>query len=772
MTNSTNQANVEVTVSNTQTTKGAVLMTTVNENMKMPALLTIARQADVKFVVGMTKKQLVRDINAKLAAVTVEPAAICETQVAVTKLEEETTMTTVRGMQLANNMKMIDKMDKGSHFDMKPEKYENKNRANLVTEIKRKAVGFLNTLGELPIHVVGFQWFLDAHNQLVPQGKKSNRYGILEIVVAPGVLQYHVWNPGIKKFEWKDFAGFTADASNGFIDIFHPAVAPAGYNGVLKLPIYHSAAMGGFFVMLPNAPMKDGTFRPIFKVADHRWEGGGSTAAIGRVNAALTAFLRMTQSQFIQANPLNRHGFNESCATCAHSQWLATKDGLMDDEHMEDPKSNVVLNSLSTDESRDGQYIPQMWCTARNLLVDEDIVEVLNHAAANDKQAVEVIEEVVMDNGDVVPRLGFKYPTKGELVIDGEIRKVAGARAEGTKSLCEGCPFYSKSERKSDTRINAEIVAERERVGNNTAVVGKDIFVSKYFTEMVRADRQVVQVLNNRKEWVVGFPGDVAGAADIRIKGIGGLTVYAGQAIKEALPSLGALNFSAPMEGFDAARASDENKIQAIFTAARNFATLTQEKANEVFALAMAKPASLDKGQSVRWDRAVEWLRQSVIWAQEAFANRNRPDFTTKFITAPVESEIHDIRQLHTDDFILNLKESDRQGFIGYGMGYRDLDYKDMVKYLEETISLEIIDHVLETGEKFWIYDDSEPAELQVGEKSDMDLVAGALQHMLNSQINTLLYGIRRDADPAGAIERVKVCEEVKAYLRAVVLQA
>lgn len=767
MTNSTNLTNaIEVTVANTQTTKGAVQMTTVNEGIKMNALLAIAKEAGVKFVVGMTKKQLVRDINAKIAP------AVSEVAVSVqeNKSEEETVMTTVKGAQLANNMKMIDKMDKGSHFDMKPEKYENKNRVNLVTEIKRKAAGFMNTLGELPIHVVGFQWFLDAHNQLVPQGKKANRYGVLEVVVEPGVLQYHVWNAGVRKFEWKDFAGFTADASNGFVDVFHPTPAPAGYNGVMKLPIYHSAAMGGFFVMLPNAPLKDGGFRPIFKVADHKWDNPGSTAAIGRVNAALTAFLRMTQSQFIQANPLNRHGFNESCATCSHGQWLATKDGLMDDEHMEDPKSNVVLNGLSTDESRDGQYIPQMWCTARSILVDEDIVEVLNNAAANDRQAIEVIEDVLMDNGDVVPRVGFRYPSKGELVVDGEIRKVAGARAEGTKSLCEGCPFYSKNERKSDTKINAEIVAERERVGNHQAVVGKDIFVSKYFTEMVRADRQVVQVLNARKEWVLGFPGEVIGAQDIRIKGVGGLMIYSGQGIKEALAPLGALNYVAPMEGFDAARASDENKIQAIFTAARNFATLNQEKANEVFALAMAKPASLDKGQSVRWDRAVEWLRQSVIWAQEAFVNRNRPAFTTKFVS---ESEVV-LPVVITDDFIMNLQESDRQGFIGYGLGYRDLDYKDMVKYLEETPALEIIDHVLETGDAFHVVNGevSLSVELMEGERTDANLVAGALQHMLDGQINTLLYGVRRDANPEEAISRLKVCAEIKDYIKSIVLKA
>jgi hypothetical protein len=744
--------------------------------MTKEEIKVVGTSLGLTFVTRATKPQMIAQIVSAQAAVSATPevaiSAASETLVAEHKTEEVVDMTPVqvlKEIQKKNNHAALERTGKGSHLDQSaPEKYLNQNRIKLVNEIKDKGLAFLSSLGELPVTVLGFSWFLNEHNQFVPQGQKKNRFGMIQLQVAPGVLEYHVWNAAIKKFEWMDFASYTLDATRR-VDVFHAAVAPAGYNGVLTLPIYHSEGMGGFFVMLPNVPMKGGeSFRPIFKVADHRWATGGSTANVGRFNAAVTAYLRMSQSQFIQSNPMNRHGFNENCSTCAHSQWLGSKNGLDDDLDAKDAKSNVILNSISTDESRDGQYIPQMLCTARKVLVDEEIVTVMNEAAMYDKQALAVNDEFINDQGVLETRVGFRYPGKGELVIDGQIRKVAGLRAEGTKSLCEGCPFYSKNERKSDSKVNAEVVSERERVGNNTAVVGKDIFVAKYYTDMVRADRQVVQTQNNRGEWITAYPGQVLNAKDIRIKGIGGLFVYSSAGMKEALPTLGALNFTAPVADFDSARATDENKIQVLFTAARNFRDLTQEKANEVFALATAKPASLDKGQSVRWDRAVEWLRQSVIWAQESAANRNRPLFADKFFTTVNEA----LPMLITDDFITTAQERDRQGELAYGLGYRDIDFKDMVKYLEETETLDIIDHILETGESFHVVDGdvSRSIELGEGERTDAEMVAGALQHSLNAQINTLVYGVRREANPQEAIDKLKVCDEVKAYILGVVL--
>lgn len=738
----------------TTTTKGAIGM--VNETMKMKEVLAVAKEAGVKFMVGMTKKDLIQEIQ----AVHTEASAASETLVAEHKTEEVVTMTTqeaLRKIELERNERMVAKMPVvGVVSADQNKRVRNADRVSLVSDITQRANRYLKNLGELKIHVVGFNWFLDGHNNFAPQGRKKNQYGLLQVQVEPGVLSFHVWDQAAKKFNWKDFSDFTVDARR--LDIFRPMVAKDGWQGVLTLPIYHSEKMGGFFVMLPNAPMKDDGFRPVFKTMDYRWDGNGSSTNNERVNAALTAYLRTSQSQFIQANPMNRHGWNESCMNCAHMQWLGVRDGVSDDIEMRDKKSSTILNALTTDESRTGSFIPQAFCTVNRVLVDEETVEELNAAISIESQSIQVTEEVELENGEIDVVVNYRYPSKNEAVIGGVIKKIAGIRAEGTKSLCEGCPFYQKTERKSDSRIASEIISERERVGNVRAEVGVEIFVSKYHAERVQADRQVVQTLA-KNEWVTAFPGDVKGAEDFRIKGLGGITVYSSPAMKEALGGLGTLEYMGETEAYDTVRAEFEMKISAIYEAARNFDTLTQEKANEVFALALAKPEGLLEYQSSRWDRAVEWLRQSVIWAQERTTYRNRPLFTGHF-SAQFEK---DAREVDAADFITATHYREIMGSLGYGLGYRDLGDQEFVRYLDETIALDYVFHVVETGEKFFVTE--APKEEEVRGRTDAELVAGALQHMLHTQVSGLLYGVRTSEEPLEALNALKVCGEVKAYI-------
>lgn len=760
------------TVINNTTTKnkmkGEIKMVSVE--MKMQEVIAVAKEVGVAYRVGMTKAQLVEEVNAVLSVKEHVPAA-GETPVAEEIQKEEIKVKAspeqiLKEIQQRNNEEMLNRWAKKTEeviIKTSSSKRVNQTRESLYKEILNKARKYVEGLGELRIHVVGVRWNLNAHNELVPVGTNKNKYGWMHVLVEPGVLQYHVYNPKIKKFEWRDFSNFDLDAAGinadgsmrnrSRIDIFRPITG----SGNLVLPIYHSEALGGFFVMLPNVMAKNGEFRPIFKAGDHRW-GTFSVNNNGRVNAALSAYLRMTQSQFIQDNPLNRHGFNESCMNCQHLVYLGVRDGVTDDIHMEDAKSNVILSILSIEQlAQSGQYHPQGYCTVFRKLVDAEAVTELNKALAAERQAVEVVEEIGK-NGEVTT--SYRYPGAGQVVMNGKIVNISEVRRNHTKATCESCPFYHKVERKSQERINAEIVASREAAGDHRA----ETFVSKYFTEAPKIERQVVQTKVNGT-WVTAFPGEVEGAEDFRIKGLGGIMVYTHPQWAEANKELGALEYVAPIYEYDEKKADFERKLQVIFHAARNLASLTQEEANTSFALAMAKPQGLSEYDSKRWDRAVEWLRQAVIWAQERSAYANRKPFAQKFFVAE--------DGIHADDIMSETRFREENGLenglyvnsfaASEKLSFRSLTDKEFVRYLDESTALDLVYYVLTTGQP--VYITGEVRSLKEGERQDAELVAGALQHMLDAHVASFLYGVRRAVNPKEALDALKVCDEVKAYI-------
>ena len=111
-------------------------------------------------------------------------------------------------------------------------------------------------------------------------------------------------------------------------------------------------------------------------------------------------------------------------------------------------------------------------------------------------------------------------------------------------------------------------------------------------------------------------------------------------------------------------------------------------------------------------------------------------------------------------------------GTLGWGLGYEDLNTTEFVRYLDESV-IDYVYEVIMDGTEFCIVaepmDGDTEADAESARKKaerDMELAAGALQEMLQREINyTFVRGVRRDANPLEALLNLKVCDEVKGYI-------
>lgn len=750
--NNTVSEEVEVTVQQTKTEE-MVEMTNVKtevvvEGKGFNELRKMAKDMGIKTRRGITKVELEALITGKSVAVEVEapivePATdetsvadetpVVEVQVEENKTnnsEEEVTMTNNTKEVTVNEMMEVVRKERNARaiensallkrtehiIHVNEHKYVDPQHKLIIGEVNAAARRYFEAIGEYAVTVVNIEAFGARHPEA-----RWGRVGAVVFKVEESFLQVSQWNGAIKKFEWLDVANVDFDqrTNTGKSGRFNPMPAGSGY---VRLYIKENA-LGKYEVRLPKSH-NEGKYYDIFKTADIRW-GRAHSDNNANLEAALTAFIQVYAGQFIRENAKNRHGFNESCMNCRHLTYFGIKDGVNDD--MEAANSTRVLQQPDIPTLANwGSRLPQAYCPVIQKYVDMEAIMAVNAAEGKDRTGmiydVELGEERFLRNGEVE--------------IDGKAVRVQTIREDFTKETAANCGHYHKNQHKGEHRA----AADRVESGN--------AFLSSYWTDRAEAGRQVVQTQLADKTWVNKFPGEVAEPEAFRIKGLGGVVVYGTPEVMMAANG----DFIAPVEEFDTVRAEHMAIVNKIFYAAFNLNKLTKEQADIVFAYAQNKPEGMDKRTEAAYDSAVKWLFNSLQRVLDGDAEVK--GFGKHFFEGKGKDGIN----VKVDDFLAETRYREEHDMLGYGLGYKDLSVnpKEFVRYLDEGAAMDAVYNVLTEGVKYHVTSKS---------PKDKVLVAGALQELLQREVNRYVSAVRRSEDPQAELAKVGLCEEVKAYI-------
>ena len=640
-----------------------------------------------------------------------------------------------------------------------------------VTTAKDK---YFKNIGEYEVEVVGITFYpekSEATNQEIRDRKvvTTNQFGQtflgeVSVRVPAGYAQIRLWDAkapnnkgGLGAMVWTDFV----DADLNVVGRkFDARRALAEGTGIITLPIKEGKD-GRPFVNLPvQADRKvEGRFWPVFQTADVRFAKTKDAVVQDQpmylptnndwFNAQVTAFIQLFTNEFEQANVKNRHDFNASCRTCAHAIVLGTKDGVTDDMDMESKKSRMVLEQPDVMQlAQVGPEQPSVVCGIDGQFKDIDAILFINKATQEDR--VEYQDE----NGN------WRRQAADEIMVAGKPVKVADYRANATKATCMNCPFYTGNAPKSEAQVAKEKVEARE--------AGKTDYVSPFYRTRPMTNRQAVQTqveVGKDVQWVTAFPGEVIDSVDdiksVRVKSAG-LTVTGSPEVVSYMDP----EFVAETEEFDARHAEVMNQINQIFYAAFNFDKLTENQADIIFDLVDNKPEGLTSYEDTKWDNATFWFGQSLVWAQERAEARNIAPFATKFFTEYKEGAEELTVEMVMGDAIYR----NEQGSFGYGLGYADLNAEEFVRHLDENV-LNYVYDVIVSGKEFYITVGNEESFVN-GTQADVELAAQALQIKLQREINsTWIYGARRAENPAEAIAEFRINDDVKAYVKSIVVK-
>lgn len=634
------------------------------------------------------------------------------------------------------------KVTKGDAIDMLQgvQGYENPNLRDMLDKVEAAKNKYIKNVGENAVKVVGIEFF-DTPNK-TPWGAVN--LGKVTIQLPRDYAQIKVWDDAAKKFEWMDFADFNMDATRKR----NPFRVPAEGSGFLVLNI-REGADGKPVVRMPVDADKNvqGKFYDVFRTSDVRFAKTKDAARVDEplfisdnnenLNAAVTAFVQVFTGEFEQENPFNRNGFNESCLTCRNVVMLSTKDGVTDDMDMVSKKSRAVLEQPDVMQlAQVGSYQPSAMCMISGKFIDIEPVMTLNEATTFER------DHYVDEEGN------FRFQAQDEVMIAGKPVKVRDVRVNGTKAVSDSCSYYHGNSPKGEAQVAKERTTARENQSNE--------YVSPYYKTRAKVGRQAIQTLvsneSGKQTWETIFPGQAESPLEFRVKGIG-VTVYG----SDDIMAVSDPEFVAATEEFDARHAEVMKKVNQIFYAAFNLEKLDAAQSEMVFELADSKPEDLTDAESEKWDKAVFWLAQSLQWAADREEARKIPAFADKFHIGVKEGTI----ELNIEDDVMSdTLYRTEQGTLGWGLGYDDLNATEFVRYLDE-VAIDYVYQVITEGVEF---------SLVGGSDKDKELAAGALQAMLQRELNTWIWGVRRDADQKELFETgMNVCEEVRAYLAGVV---
>jgi hypothetical protein len=575
--------------------------------------------------------------------------------------------------------------------------------------------------------------------------------------------------------EWLDFNGYDAEGNRvaydaDFTKPRNNSRKPAEGKGYIVLPI-KLGKDGKPRVNLPVDPdMNGGRPWPVFKTADVRYINTKNATRKDEsmfvadnnswFNAQVTAYIQVFTGEFVQQDVRNIHAISKLCTTCAHSVRLFQRDEVNGDLDTS-RKSRSVLNPLSILElAQVGGNLPSVVCGLTQKFVDVEATLELNEAEQFEKT----------EYRDADGRI--RYVGHNQVMIKGEAINKFDFRAQGTKGAAEDCVNYHGNTPKSEAKVAAERASLREQ--------GKSDYVSPFYKELPQVERQFIQTLvmvEGKKIWVPKFPGEVEKPLAVRVKSAG-LTVYGAPHVFKYADK----GFVAPVMEEDVRHNDVMDKINQIFYAAFNMWKLDESQAEAIFELADNKPEGLTDSEDAKWDLAVYWLAQAIIRAQEREEARKYEAFAPHFFTTDdvvlqyenedgtVTEEKAELTEIEVD-WVMGETMS-REDEIGYGLGYKDLLPTEFSRYLNDS-ALDYVYRVITNGERFVVVAGEE------GDAKDVELAAGALQHMLQIELTqnyyvfadgqrrdaSLVSNVKKDADPAAALANLNACDEVKDYI-------
>lgn len=435
-------------------------------------------------------------------------------------------------------------------------------------------------LGEYPVVVTGIEWFATG---------RKGPVGAMHVQISEGYADVNFYDRVEKKRFWYDFCDFNV---NGFeygrlgdngekTNPFNPADG----SGELTLPIWSGKNDGQLYVFLPTSEYNGNTYE-VLRCRDIRF-GKPHSDNNKNLEAALTAYLRFFAGEFVQANPANRHGIDEHCGSCKYNLYVPGYDNM-------DNEADGYKNTLNTSDTIEmvqwGQEIPRRFCMVHRELVDLEIVKEINEIMATE-QTTYYDEEG-----------NLRYVRENEIVMAGKAINKYVALKMGTADLCASCPFYHNNSAKTDKQVSKEKAEGKE-------------YVSKYWSEQARPDRQVIQTLiNNGKheEWISSAPGEVEGALDFRVYGVGGVVIYGSEEVSEVASEGGVLSFIPEMEVEDVIESRAARIIEIIHRTCNNFGTIHENTLRDVENLLTQKPKGLSARMEKRWDGAVARLVSTI----------------------------------------------------------------------------------------------------------------------------------------------------------------
>jgi hypothetical protein len=729
-----------------------------------------------------------------------QSAAVETTVAEVKQIEEEVLMTKegISKQQLAVNAAMLNKskVTQGSSLDMLKghTAYENPAVIDMLAKVNAAKDKYVRNVGENGVTVEVIDFYPERkeasrvqlkNRQFIREFDTANGglvriLGEVTVRMPEGYAQIKVWNKNkvnskgkLGAPEFIDFVGYDINLAKRQFNMRRPL---ATGSGLVVLSIIEFVDADGVVsplsVSLPTEKGKDGTRYHIFQTNDARFVKTKNAEYVDeplyvrdnndQFNAAVTAFVQLYVSEFMQANPRNHHGFSKS--ECVNKVRFQTKDGVMDDEHMVSKKSRTILEQPDVMQlAQAGSEQPNTYCMVKDEWLDLEAVEILNEAETMERQGAMGRDE----DGEE------RYQRHDEITIAGKLVKRQEVRKMAIEKKCAACPFYCGNSAKSESQVAKERTDARE--------AGKSDYVNSFFREKPKAKAQAVQTLvtvSNKDAWVTAYPYELLGKVDdikaVRVKSAG-MTVYGSDEVMANMDP----EYVVPVEAFDARHANVMKDINRIFWAAFNLDKLSESQAELIFELADSKPEDLTEKESAKWDNAVHWLTQALGWAAEREAARNIAPFTQKFFagiaprtTIKVDTDllINDketfltrpakVVELHVEDIMGDTLYRAENDMLGWGLGYDDLNAAEFVRYLDE-VAIDYVYDVILNGTTYAIVG---------GEDKDKELASGALQEMLQRELNyTWVRGVRRDANQSAALAELKVSKEAKDYIATVV---
>lgn len=804
-------------MTNTTTTTNTIA---VNEGMKMKDLRAIGKEFGVKAPVGTTKKELVEAIEAAQKQIKTEEMVEMTAKTIVTKevvantveIKEEVVMSkeekafaelaVVKDPGLA---KALARTEIGDVTAANPAHFSTMRlhpvQDTMMKYLEDGARKFMDHQEEFEVEVTDYMFVQRPLNYF---DKKV--VGVIQVQVPANTMVIKQWDRNERKFNDVpvETIAFTQAAPQGnTVKMFkvNPfATAPAG-QGILTLPIIEGKD-GLVTVKLPmTRAEKDGkvSFYPVFKSRRNNTDFF-TDKTNEAIDGLLTAAARLLRTEWVKANPQNRGGINESCKNCAFVKYFPIKDGVTDDLEtdkgtLEDITKGIQTGRVSQDFSsarwiqqqsidelaNNGQFIPQHYCPIMESYVSKEATFEFNKLSQADANHVE------QEDGSYV------YVPAGKAYVSGRAMDYNEYLDNELENIASSCSHYHMNEQKDDHMVANETVDAREEAGRNADGSFKYVSVDRYFRTRSQAGRLLVQTKVGNT-WVNSFPGEL----DANTK-VNGLRVYGLQGYRMNLSNKALIQF-AQNEGLDYVPAMEERDADKFLfnTILRgSYATLfnnnaTEKDIKEVEAYVLETPAHISamfanhpEGARLeeKWNKMVAFYNRKLGWRN----NQTRKDFKVKFFGQVAEGRrvfgedagdfspaalLYDFKWNQENENVLHTSGGTLIDYTGGSITinengeekelvYGGVTASEFVRSVDAEKAQQLIEYVLTTGREV-AFEADVNANITEG---DVELLAGALQILLQRELNRYVWAVRQEQEADRREKMSFLSDEAKVYI-------